>query len=168
VTLPKTATLGASALVSALRVVLGVLWLHEGLFKYKAGFGRADILLVAHSVQTNDRVPGFFLWFSNHTLLKDPGLFGFGIPLIETCLGLALILGLGTRPVAFISLFELFTYWCSDQLITQYPVMLILSAIVLLLPMLASRLSVATLGIALINRRWPAVGARVEPFRAWL
>ena len=70
-----------------------MLWLHEGIFKYSAHFGRADILLVADGAKTNSRVPGFFAGSAEQVLGSWRGLFGFVIPLLETALGVALVLG---------------------------------------------------------------------------
>ena len=49
-------------------------------------------------------------------------------------LGLLLIAGLFTRLTAFASIGTLMLYWSSDQLIAQYPVMVLLSALVLASP----------------------------------
>lgn len=111
--------------------MLGVLWLHEGIFKYSAHFGRADILLIAHSAQTNTRVPQYFTVFSDNVLRAWPGLVGVAVPLLEVALGAVLVLGLLPQPAAIISLLTLLTYWSSDQLISQYPVMAALSAIII-------------------------------------
>jgi hypothetical protein len=51
------------------------------------------------------------------------GFFGIVIPLLETRLGIALILGALSLPAAPLSLLALITYWSSDQLIVQYPIM---------------------------------------------
>lgn len=126
--------LAAPIALSAARVALGALWLHEGIFKYSAHFGRADILLIAHSAQTNTRVPEYFTVFSDSVLRAWPGLFGVAIPLLETALGAVLILGLLPQPAAMVSLLMLLTYWSSDQLITQYPVMAALSAVIIAFP----------------------------------
>ncbi|CPW11577.1 regulator of polyketide synthase expression [Mycobacteroides abscessus] len=120
--------------LGAARVMLGVLWLHEGIFKYSAHFGRADILLIAHSAQTNTRVPQYFTVFSDNVLGAWPGLFGVAVPLLEVALGAVLVLGLLPQPAAIISLLTLLTYWSSDQLISQYPVMAGLSALIIAFP----------------------------------
>jgi thiosulfate dehydrogenase [quinone] large subunit len=73
----KSATLAASTAVGAARVGLGILWLHEGLFKYGAHFGRADILLVVDSAKSNSRVPDYFSALAEFALRASPGLFGF-------------------------------------------------------------------------------------------
>ena len=122
----KPASLVASIILGAARVVLGILWLHEGIFKYTAHFGRADILLIVGSAKSNSRVPGYFGAFAGHILGSWPGFFGFVIPLLETVLGLALVIGVLSLPAALASLLTLMTYWRSDQLIAQYPLMGIL------------------------------------------
>ncbi|WP_078313169.1 MULTISPECIES: DoxX family membrane protein [unclassified Mycobacterium] len=116
------------------RVTLGALWLHEGIFKYSAHFGRADILLITHSARSNTRVPEYFTVLSDSVLRVWPGLFGIAIPLLEVALGAILILGLFPQPAAMVSLLTLVTYWSSDQLISQYPVMAVLSAVILTFP----------------------------------
>jgi thiosulfate dehydrogenase [quinone] large subunit len=60
---------------------------------------------------------------------------------VEVGLGVALVLGILTLPVALGSLFNLLIYWCSDQLVGQYPVMAALSALVIAWPAAAGRLS---------------------------
>ena len=120
----RVATIVAATLA---RVALGALWLHEGIVKYHAGFGRADILLVVQSAASNERVPGFYRAFTRDVAGHVPSVFGIGVPLIELALGVALILGIATLPAALLSAFQLCNYWSADQLITQYPVMLVLS-----------------------------------------
>ena len=132
------------------RVGLGAYWIHEGVFKYQAGFGRADILLVTGSVAQNSRVPGFYKFFSAHVLEQAPSLFGFLVPLIEVGLGVALVLGVFTLPIALASVFQLCNYWLADQLITQYPIMVALSALVAAFAPAARRYSLTTLAL----RRW--------------
>lgn len=130
-TFPTTARQRVAAIVATLaRVVLGALWINEGALKYHAGFGRADILLVVHSTAQNPRVPDFYKFFTANALGKVPELFGFGVPLLETCLGVALVLGIFTFPAALLSVTQLCNYWLADQLITQYPIMMALSAAV--------------------------------------
>src|SRR5690606_29357025 len=122
----------SSGAVGAVRVALGILWLLEGILKYRAEFGAADIELVVESAVGNSRVPGYFGWFADAVMEPLRGLFGVAIPAIETFLGIALIVGLLTIPVAIASVGTLLLYWSADQLIAQYPIMLALSAVVLL------------------------------------
>ncbi|OZB81946.1 MAG: hypothetical protein B7X32_15230 [Microbacterium sp. 13-71-7] len=122
----------------------GVLWLNEGILKYRAGFGSADILLVAQSAAGNSRVPFFFRPLGA-LMQAAPGLFGIAIPALEAGLGVLLVLGLGrvlTVIVALGSIATLMLYWSSDQLIAQYPAMVLLSALVLALP-LSGRVGIA-------------------------
>ncbi|WP_292721478.1 hypothetical protein [Microbacterium sp. 13-71-7] len=133
------ALLGAAA-----RIAAGVLWLNEGILKYRAGFGSADILLVAQSAAGNSRVPFFFRPLGA-LMQAAPGLFGIAIPALEAGLGVLLVLGLGrvlTVIVALGSIATLMLYWSSDQLIAQYPAMVLLSALVLALP-LSGRVGIA-------------------------
>ena len=123
----RVATVVAATLA---RVALGALWLHEGIVKYHAGFGRADILLVVQSAASNERVPGSYRAFTRDVVGHIPAAFGVGVPLLEVALGIALILGIATLPVALLSAFQLCNYWSADQLVTQYPVMLVLSVVV--------------------------------------
>ena len=138
----KSIDLAASSVLGAARVALGVLWLHEGLLKWHAGFGRADILLVADGARSNTRIPGYFQFFADHLLRMTPDLAGVLVPIVEVGLGVALVLGVLTLPVALISLFNLMTYWCSDQLVGQYPIMGALSGVLLVWSTQASRFSV--------------------------
>lgn len=133
-------TLVAPVLAGATRVALGGLWLHEGLFKYHAHFGSADILLVADSTAGNSRVPSYFAPITS-LLHAAPGLLGVVMPLAETLLGVALVLGVLTVPLAAVSVLQLMTYWSADQLIGQYPIMVLLSAAVLLMRRPATRFS---------------------------
>ena len=137
----------AAALVGALtRVTAGVLWLGEGTLKYRAGFGSADILLVAQGAAGNSRIPFFFRPLGA-LMQAAPGLFGFAIPALEIALGVLLVLGVGrvaTTITALGSIATLMLYWSSDQLIAQYPAMVLLSAVVLALPR-SGRLGVAWL-----------------------
>ncbi|SDM20567.1 hypothetical protein [Microbacterium azadirachtae] len=132
-----TGLLRAGEVVGTLaRIAAGALWLGEGLLKYRAGFGSADILLVAQGSTGNSRVPFYFRPLGA-LMQATPGLFGFAIPALEVALGILLVLGLGrvlTTITALGSVATLMLYWSSDQLITQYPLMTLLSAIVLALP----------------------------------
>jgi thiosulfate dehydrogenase [quinone] large subunit len=148
--------------------VLGALWLHEGLFKYRAGFGRADILLVVDSVSSNRRVPGFFVAFSDFALKGAPGVFGVAMPLVETLLGVALILGVATLPAAIASILTLLTYWSADQLVNQYPVMAALSILIIIWPVAAARISTTTLILHGLQRRRAVPLLSDGPLRRWL
>jgi thiosulfate dehydrogenase [quinone] large subunit len=149
-------------LATIARVALGALWINEGVLKWHAGFGRADILLVVHSAAQNPRVPVFYKFFTSNILGSAPALFGLGVPLLETCLGIALVLGVLTFPAALGSVAELCNYWLADQLITQYPIMMALSVVVAAFAPVASRYSVSTLAFHLSHRQAP------EAVRRWL
>jgi thiosulfate dehydrogenase (quinone) large subunit len=164
----KPTNLVASIFFGAARVALGILWLHEGIFKYTARFGRADILLVADSAKSNSRVPEYFSAFAGRILSSWPGLFGFVIPLLETALGVALIIGVLSLPAALASLLMLMTYWSSDQLIAQYPIMGILSAVVIAWSAWAARLSATSLVVSVLNRKQIAAQLISGPVRRWL
>lgn len=157
-----------AALVGAIRVSLGVLWLHEGTLKYRAHFGAADILLVANSAKSNSRVPGFFKSFADVALAGWPHFFGVAMPLLETALGVVLVLGVFSLPASLMSAFTLLTYWSADQLITEYPVMAALSMAVIAWPLPAARFSVTTLAERAVGRRRPRPVLFQEPFRRWL
>ncbi|WOQ16136.1 hypothetical protein [Raineyella sp. W15-4] len=141
----ETAALGTPLAVGVARVVLGALWLREGIVKYHAHFGAADILLVVGSTESNTRVSDAFRTFAAVVLAGWPGLFGFAVPLLETGLGVALILGILSLPAAFGSVATLMFYWSADQLIAQYPVMVLLSVVVLTWPVAAGRFSATPL-----------------------
>lgn len=127
----------ASSLFGAARVALGVLWLHEGLLKHRAGFGRADIQLVVDSAGANTRVPGWFTPFTDDVLGRWPSAFGVAVPIVEVALGLALVAGVLTLPGAVLSSVTLTTYWSADQLIDAYPAMFLLSALIAAWPIAA-------------------------------
>lgn len=135
----------AAVIATAARVALGVLWLSEAVLKYRAGFGASDILLVVDSTGGNTRVAPWFRLFTADVMAQLPALFGIAVPLIELGLGIALVTGLGTRLAAVASVAQLALYWSSDQLIAQYPVMLVLSLVVLCLPTASRRWSLASL-----------------------
>lgn len=130
-----------AALAAAVRVAAGVLWLREGLLKYQAGFGGADIGLVVSSAAQNPRVPGPFKALTTEVLGRFPDAFAVLVPLLETGLGLALILGMLTWAAASASLAALASYWLADQLEWQYPTLLLLSAAALLGHRAAARFS---------------------------
>ncbi len=160
----RSATLRAAgvAIATLARVGLGVLWIGEALVKWQAGFGRSDILLVVSSTGQNPRVPDFYSFFTQNVLGAVPDLFGFAVPLIEFGLGVLLVLGAFTLPVALASAAELINYWFADQLITQYPIMMGLSIVVATFSRSASRLSLTEL----VLRRVP--WAPSEAVRRWL
>lgn len=133
---------GATIGVLAARIVLGALLVHEGYVKYHAGFGRSDILLVVQSAANNPRVPEVFRWFTAEVMGRFPDLFGIVVPFTETALGVALILGIVPRLAALATVTLLSSYWLSDQLVIQYPVIMLLAAIVLVSGEAASRVAV--------------------------
>lgn len=135
---------GVAALTGVAALALGVLWIREGWIKYHAGFGAADIRLVADGAGQNSRVPGFFQEFCAHILGPNAALFGVAMPALEVALGIGFIVAVAAavftdtrwstplvRLVGAGSVFTLMTYWLSDQLIWEYPIMVLLSALVL-------------------------------------
>lgn len=116
----------------AARVTLGILWLMEGVVKVRAGFSGADIVLVAESTAGNSRVPDYFAPLGE-VMRALSGLFGIGIPILELALGVLLIAGLAPRVTALVGASTLALYWAADQLAPQYPVMLVLTAVLLAL-----------------------------------
>ncbi|GAA5146278.1 DoxX family membrane protein [Microbacterium pseudoresistens] len=135
------AALVSSLIGGAARVAAGALWIAEGALKHRAGFGGADILLVAGSTSDNARVPFFFAPLGA-AMRAAPELFGIVIPALEIMLGVLLVVGTGlgrrarafTTVIALGSIATLMLYWSSDQLIWQYPALVMLSAIVLAVP----------------------------------
>lgn len=158
----------AAALTGAARVALGALWINEGLIKYRAGFGAADIQLVVGSASANGRVPAFFQGFASDVLGGAPALFGVVMPLLEVGLGVALVIGVLTLPAALMSVLTLMTYWLADQLTGAYPVMVALAVVVAVWSLAASRWSVTTLVEAAVRRRDPAPRWLAGPVRRWL
>lgn len=140
-----------SAVAGIARVGLGVLWLREGLLKYHAHFGAPDIGLVVSSAAGNNRVSPEFRWFTAHVLGSWPALFGAVVPLLETGLGVALILGVLPRLAAFGSALQLCFYWSADQLVAQYPLMAALSAVLLVLG--PTRYPLSIVSLARVARR---------------
>ncbi|HMS76264.1 hypothetical protein [Gordonia sp. (in: high G+C Gram-positive bacteria)] len=134
---------GVAVLTGVVGLTLGVLWIRESWIKYHAGFGAADIHLVADGAAQNSRVPGFFQEFCAHVLGPNAGLFGLAMPALEMGLGIGFVTIVVatladsrcstalTRLVAGGSVFTLMTYWLSDQLIWEYPIMVLLSAFLL-------------------------------------
>ena len=151
-----------------LRVVLGALWINEGLIKYRAGFGTADIQLVVDSASSNSRVPAYFVAFARDVLGAYPELFGLVMPLLEVALGLALIAGVVSLPAALMSVVTLMTYWLADQLSASYPIMVVLAVMVATWPLAASRLSVTSLVTSAIRIRRPASPWLSAAVRRWM
>ncbi len=136
---------------SAARIGIGILWLLEGTTKYRAGFGGDDIGFIVTNAAQGGRIPGYFSWFAASVMAPLEPLFGFAIPLLETTLGVLLVLGVLTLPAALASLGTLLLYWSSDQLITQYPIMAALSAVVIVAPKAARAYS----AVSFARRRSP-------------
>lgn len=158
----------ASALTGVVRVALGVLWLNEGLLKFHAHFGAADILLVADSAHSNTRVPWFFDDFAQVVLKGAPDLLGAVMPLLEVGLGIALILGILTLPAGLGAVFTLMTYWMADQLIAAYPIMVLLAVVVVTWHTAAARFSLASV-LKSKTGDSTALGSLVHgPLSAWL
>ncbi|WP_246007838.1 hypothetical protein [Gordonia oryzae] len=93
---------------------LGVLWLDEGVLKYRAGFGSVDIGLVGSST-LNPAVPAYFTAFSDHVLSRTTALFGCVMAVLEMARGVVLVLGVLILPIA-LDPFPVMTYWYADQL----------------------------------------------------
>jgi thiosulfate dehydrogenase (quinone) large subunit len=161
-------TVAAPVLAGAARVGLGVLWINEGLIKYRAGFGAADIQLVVDSASSNSRVSAFFQGFAETVLGGSTELFGFVMPLLEVGLGVVLVAGVLTLPAALMSVITLMTYWLADQLTASYPVMVALAVVVAAWPLVASRLSATALAERAVRRRRPTSRWISEPVRRWL
>ena len=153
---------------TVVRVALGVLWLHEGLLKYQAGFGSADIGLVVESAASNPRVPSYLTAFSDHVLSHTTTLFGFVMPALETALGVVLVLGVLTLPAALGSVFTLMTYWSADQLIGEYPIMVLLSVVVVAFPVAASQLSLTAVLDRITATHTSRMWRSLAPVRRWL
>ncbi|MDY0914641.1 DoxX family membrane protein [Rathayibacter festucae] len=159
-----------AALGAVVRVALGLLWINEGLIKLRSGFGASDILLVADGAAENGRVPEYFQLFASTILHDAAGLFGVVTPLVEIGLGVALVAGILTAPVALASLATLLMYWSADQLIEEYPVMALLSGLVLGFSATCSRISATSAVIrALQIRHGTLAGVLERPaVRRWL
>lgn len=148
-----TAPLRAATItVVAARVALGVLLLHEGYLKYHAGFGTADILFVVHDAAMNSRVPSIFGWFAAEVLGRSPGVFGAVVPFAEVALGVSMLLGVLPRLASLAAAVMLCTYWLADQLVVQYPLMLMLCSVVLAGGTLARRFAIPARAVGI---PWP-------------
>ena len=160
----------AAALGTAVRVALGLLWINEGAIKLRSGFGASDILLVADGAAENGRVPEYFQLFASTILHDQAGLLGFVTPLVEIGLGVALIAGILTAPAALASLATLLMYWSADQLIDEYPVMALLSGLVLAFAATCSRISATGLLVRMLRiRNRTSAGVLERPgLRRWL
>lgn len=96
------------------------------------------------------------------------------MPSLETVVGVALILGVFTLPSAVLSVLNLMNYWSADQLIPQYPIMGMLSVVVVAFAGYASLLSAASLTVVLARHRPTSCIARLAvrttdgPARRWL
>jgi DoxX. len=152
----------------AARVAVGVLWLLEGTTKYRAHFGAADILLVAGNAASDSRVPDYFSWFAATLLTPLAGLVGTVVPLLEVGLGVALILGVLTLPAAVVSALNLGLYWSADQLIDQYPVMLLATIAIIGWPRAARRFSVSDLLLSRAQGQRRGWALSDGPLRDWL
>jgi thiosulfate dehydrogenase [quinone] large subunit len=78
------------------------------------------------------------------------------------------VIGRLSLPAALVSLLTLMTYWSSDQLIAQYPIMGILSAVVIVWLGWATRLSVTSLVMVVLKRKQLAAELISGPLRPWL
>ncbi len=133
------------AAASLARTVLGALWLHEAWVKYHAGFGAADIRLVTSSIAANPRVPDVYRVLGDHLVAPNAGVLGVAVPLLEATLGVLLICGIGTTAAAAVSALTLTVYWQADQLIWEYPPMMVLSVLTVLARPAASAWSLPAL-----------------------
>lgn len=130
----------------ALRVLLGLAWLHEAWVKYAAHFGGTDIGLVVGSVGSNPRVAAPVAELTRALLGPAPGLWGVLVPAWEAGLGLVLLLGVFPRLAAVAAGVTLAIYWSVDQLIWEYPLMGVLALV-------CAALSAPRLGAMLRGRR---------------
>lgn len=146
-------------IVVGARVVLGLLFLREGYVKYHAGFGAADIRLVVRSAVTNPRVPEQFTWFATEIMDRFATGFGVLVPITEVALGAAAVLGILPRVVALGAVALLSVYWASDQLIAQYPPMVLFSGVILAGGTLAQICSVPAILTRRVRGRAPAPNA---------
>ncbi|MGJ6980694.1 hypothetical protein ACSDQ9_09230 [Aestuariimicrobium soli] len=141
---PALARVAGVAAVAA-RLTLGVLWVLEGITKYRAHFGAADIGFLVSGSETNERIPGYFEWLAHAVMSPLRVPLGFAMPAVEVALGLALILGVLPLAAALASIALLATYWSGDLLIAQYPVMLLLSAGMVMAPKVSGRWGITSL-----------------------
>lgn len=133
----RRAGLAARATVVAAtvaRAVLGGFWLHEAFLKFTAHFGGADIGLVVDSAATNPRVSDLVAEAARQVLSPTEATWGVVVPLWEATLGVLLILGVLPRLLPAAAGVTLATYWSTDQLVWQYPVMAALAVIAAAVP----------------------------------
>lgn len=108
-------------LFSSIRIILGISWLKEGLFKFQSNF---DMTGLIPSVEMNRNSPDWFKSFMTDFVSPNIDVFNILIPTGELLVGIGLLIGIWTLPVLLIATFMNINYWLSDM-IYIYPYQII-------------------------------------------
>lgn len=115
---------------SVLRILLGISWLQQGLFKFQA---HLDIFGLVNTIkQTSDGVPAWYQNFVIHVVGHMVPVFNILIPLGEVCVGLGLIFGVFTKGALVGATFMNLNYWLSNM-IYIYPIQMLVAIILIVM-----------------------------------
>jgi thiosulfate dehydrogenase (quinone) large subunit len=93
------------AVIAAVRIAVGLLWLQNAAWKIPPNFGRGDppdgLYLSATNAVSHPVVPPY-AWLMEHVVLPNFTFFGWMVLLVEASLGAFLLIGLATRLWALI------------------------------------------------------------------
>lgn len=113
---------------SLVRILLGLSWLQQGLFKFQAHF---DIFGVVNSIhQTDNGIPAWYQAFVMNVVGHSVPFFNILIPLGEVAIGLGLIFGVFTRGALVGAVFMNINYWLSDM-IYIYPIQMLVGVLLI-------------------------------------
>jgi thiosulfate dehydrogenase (quinone) large subunit len=93
------------AVIAAVRIAVGLLWLQNAAWKIPPNFGRGDppdgLYLSATNAVSHPVLPPY-AWLMEHVVLPNFTFFGWMVLLVEASLGAFLLIGLATRLWALI------------------------------------------------------------------
>lgn len=113
---------------SIIRILLGISWLQQGLFKFQAHF---DIFGLVNSIhQTSNGIPAWYQAFVVHVVGHLVPVFNILIPFGEVCVGLGLIFGVFTKGALVGAVFMNTNYWLSNM-IYIYPIQMLTAILVI-------------------------------------
>jgi thiosulfate dehydrogenase (quinone) large subunit len=93
------------AVIAAVRIAVGLLWLQNAAWKIPPNFGRGDPpdgLYLSASNAVSHPVLSPYAWLMEHVVLPNFTFFGWMVLLVEASLGAFLLIGLATRLWALI------------------------------------------------------------------